>query len=53
MQVYGVDERDVGGKQVVGTGGPWPGYIKGIGDDIGRREGRGRATERVGRVAGN
>ena len=43
----------MGGKKVVGTGVPGPGGSKGSDDESGRREGRGRARERGGGVAGN
>ena len=47
----GADARDVGGKKVVGTGGPGPGGSKGGGSR--RREGRGKSGERGGGVAVN
>ena len=51
LQGDGKEARDVGGKKVVGTGGPGPGGSKG--GDSRRIEGRGRAGERGGGVAGN
>ena len=53
LQEYGADNGDMGGKKVLGTGGPKPGGRKGSDGFRKIREWRGRSCERGYGVAGN